>query len=172
MYEVGQILAASELSGGPFSYTPELSTSGSANPDPDLGSGPTQEGWWMRTLQRLVIFEARIRFGTGSASGTGLYEVTLPTPADSAFHNDTGAIAAFSTIGNGAIRDDSAPVGASAFKIIVGLADASDPAVNDVAKVRLFHMDGSNTTVQSDAPFTWSDGDRITIRGTYIMPLS
>lgn len=59
------------------SFTPTVTAAGG---NPNLGTGPTQLGWYAQ-LGGLIIGRAFIQYGTSSTSGTGVKSVNLPVAA-------------------------------------------------------------------------------------------
>lgn len=158
-YRAGQILDAAELADGDNTYTPEITSNG--NPM-DLGTGPTQDGFWYRTLDRWVIVWLRIRWGTGV--GIVLLDtvhITLPTAASTVLNAST-TIGLADQLGDAQLRDDSA----SAFRIARASLASHDGGTGGLAQIRLTVPSGGYVTGTS--PWSWDDSDAIAAYVEYL----
>lgn len=130
------------LAGAWTSWTPALTA---VTTSPTLGTGSTAEGYY-KQVGKLVVWWARLVFGTGAAAGTGSYRVSLPVTAVTR----TGAV-----FGQGILYDDSA-------------STAALTVCKFVSTTTVEMLIGSATEVVSDAnPWTWAQSDYITLSGMY-----
>lgn len=136
---------ATELNGPWTAYTPAL-TASSVNPG--LGTSPTQTGRWKALATGLVVFNARIIFGTGSpTAGTGIYSVSLP-PVNAS--TTIGTIVSIVTL-----FDSS-----SSTRQVGALVIAS-------ATTAQIWAHGATSSVTNAAPWTWAASDQINFAGIY-----
>lgn len=149
----GQTILAVSFNQG--TYVPVLTA---ATTNPTLGSGSTAAGWWKR-LDEMIFGEAQIRFGTsGVVAGSGTYAVSLPFAANTSFEVASGSLGIGSTIGGGAIRDNSA-VTAGSRQLVIVLASTTT--------VLLGIGDGTALAVTDAVPFVWAASDGISINFAY-----
>lgn len=136
-------------------YSPTLN----ASTNPDLGTGGLATGSFIR-FGTLVWFSARFLFGTGSDPGSGNYSITVPYPFDPALILADTTAGEGTHVGSGFIRSSSGA--ASDSRIVATYFRLSSPVTVGM------RVDETFSTVSNDFPFTWDDGDRISIEGTYI----
>lgn len=126
------------------SYTPTLTATTS---NPTMGSGSTRSGAYMQ-VGKMVTVRATVKFGTsGTAAGSGTYEISLPVTAKT--------ISTGRQSGSATFFDNSA-------------SDFGDGVVfidnGATTKARL-SMD--STVVSNSAPWTWAASDQIDFTMTY-----
>lgn len=149
----GQILTAELLNMNPTTYVPTLTA---ATTSPTLGTGGTVAGWYYR-IGRLVMGEARIRFGSsGVAAGTGTYIISLPTAADGTFHATGGGTGIASVVGNGVLRDNSA------------VAASRDCAAYFATSTSVFLATADGNVTDAN-PWVWAASDGISVAFSYII---
>lgn len=134
-------------------YTPTLTA---ATTNPTLGSGATQTGWWHRT-GNMIVGGARIRFGTGMSSGSGIYYVSLPFTIDTSYLNGSDGYGLGSVIGAGALRDDSNLSLSPTVSVIVSQYNN-----------RVWLHTAANGAVNNAGPFAWTTNDAISISFAYL----
>lgn len=122
-------------------YTPTLTATGT---NPTLGTGPTQLGRWTKegTLATVAIY---IALGSsGSAAGTGIYEISLPTecPAEPTWYGAQEFIA-----GNGISIDDST---GTRYAVAVSVVGANTIRIES---------DGLTGPVTDSNLIAWGDSD-------------
>lgn len=126
------------------SYTPTLTATTS---NPTLGSGSTRSGAYMQ-VGKMVTVRATVKFGTsGTAAGSGTYEISLPVTAKTITTGRQQGTATF--------FDNSAN-------------DFGDGAVfidNGATTKAKLSMD--STVVTNSAPWTWGASDQIDFTMTY-----
>lgn len=135
---------ATELNGPWTSFTPAL-TASSVNPT--LGSGSTTSGRYKVIASGLVIFNARIVFGSsGAAAGTGTYSVSLPVAANTTIVFINSAVALFDS--SSSTRTMAALIVATSTTAQIWPNAATSGATNAV-------------------PWTWAASDQINYAGIY-----
>lgn len=155
-FAAGEIPSAGRFGEGPNTFTPVLTAS---TTNPNLGADGSAFGWWVRSGPNLITGCMNFIFlGTGVSGGNGVYNPTLPLPADVSIATANGANSQASQIGSGHIRDSSA--GPSSGLVSVHLETAT--------LVRLL-IHGSNSGVTEANPIPWAAGDAIGINFTYVI---
>jgi len=131
------------------SYTPTLDA---ATP-PTLGTSPVQKGRYFR-LGTLGVVHAEITFGTSSTSGTGAYEIGLPTacPAASGLHTSEEQV-----VGHGVC-------------VISSTTYVVEARAISASEVRLY-VHGSSVDVDAVTPAAFGDGDTV-FNGTLMYELA
>jgi hypothetical protein len=135
------------------SYTPVLTAT---TTDPNLGADGTIEGF---DHQNGHHFEGEIRAffsGTGVAAGSGTYILSLPVDADLSRHVASTSSVGGSIIGGGMILDSGT---GARHSVQLQLRAAS---------LVYIQFTGTNSFVQHDNPWTWSSGNRISVRFAYL----
>jgi hypothetical protein len=106
---------------------------------PNLGTGATRQGTF-NWLGRLVHAQVVIKFGSGSSAGSGIYEISLPTPARSqSVGRRTGSAYAYSHSND--FEDGVCFI---------------EPAATDKVRVSI-----GGTVVTNTAPWAWTNGDEL-----------
>ena len=122
-------------------YTPALTVA--TGTDPTLGTAPAQIGRWTRegTLATVAIF---LKFGSSSAAGSGIYEVSLPTecPVSPEWYGAEEMI-----VGNGVSIDAS-----TGTRYTVAVKTVGNGLVR-------LEADGLTTEVTEANLVSWGDGD-------------
>lgn len=125
------------------SYTPTLTASTTS---PTLGSGSTAAGKYLR-VQKLVIAQFQIIFGSSMAAGSGTYYVSLPVTASTT--------SPYRHIGEGYFYDSSTSA----------LLRPALTLPNDGTKVRATYPatwpTGTETSVAHGTPWTWAQSDQL-----------
>lgn len=129
------------------SYTPELTTSGTA---PSVGTGATQQGFYM-VIGRICHFYARIILGSGFSFGTGNLNLSLPLTGVWNANNRYPVKVGF--------LDSATPYDG------LGRYHNSSGVLLQVATISGSYITG--TTPSSTVPFTWAAGDSIYVSGSY-----
>lgn len=125
-------------------YTPALTAS---TTNPTLGSGSTATGRYLQIGSK-VHYHGAIIFGTGSASGSGTYQVSLPLTMSS-------SVAANVPIGMTSLFDSDT----SAWASIAALATASSAHFTMIYAATW--PSGAITEVTQGTPWSWADSDAI-----------
>lgn len=123
-------------------YTPAWTSGGTA---PALGNG-TLVGHYMKT-GRTVQYRITLTMGSTTTFGTGAYMLSLPFATN-------GAVVGHSPMGKGTVFDTSA-----------GAINCRTATYNSSTTVVL--RDEAGLAVAATTPFTFANGDRIMITGTY-----
>jgi hypothetical protein len=135
---------ATELNGPWSPYTPALTAS---TTNPTLGSGATTSGRYKVIASGLVIFNARIVFGSsGALAGTGTYSVSLPVAANTSVVTPNSNVALF---------DNSSSTRNIGVLII---------ATSTTAQI---WAHGGTSGVTNAVPWTWAASDQINYAGVY-----
>ena len=142
--DLNELVNALNATGAWTSYTPTLTASGS---NPTLGTGSTAAGKYMR-VNKTVICDFQIIFGSSMAAGSGTYYVSLPVTAATA--------KPYKWIGSANIKDNS--TGNIGGPLGLGLP-------NDGTKVRIIYPatwpTGTSTEVTHAVPWTWAQSDEL-----------
>jgi len=148
--EVGDVWTEFGRWGAWGSYSPTLDA---ATTPPTIGSSPVQKGRYFR-LGTLGVVHAEITFGTGSASGTGVYEIGLPSACPAASGLYTGEE---QVIGHGVC-------------IISGTPYAVEARVISASECRLY-VDATAGDLDANTPAVFGDGDTV-FNGTFMYELT
>lgn len=135
-------LPISDIGGAWTSWTPTLTAS---TTNPTLGTGSDASGRYAQ-INKSVFFYATFTFGTGAAAGTGSYQISLPITAKNALN----------VVGSGWLYDSSA----NRLETCVVRLGATTYAW-------CYQTATSTYQTQAAQPWTWAQGDVITIFGTY-----
>lgn len=122
-------------------FTPTIT---GATTDPTLGTGSTQEGWYLH-VGRLVVARGRIIFGTsGVDAGSGVYTIGLPVVA----------------------RSDGreSPVGAA---WLFDSSTTANVAVAVLQQAGTILVEDSSARITDSHPFTWAASDQIRFHAVY-----
>ncbi len=128
------------------SHTPVLTA---ATTNPTLGSGSVQQGRYL-PVGKMVIYRFLIQFGSsGAAAGSGRYRVSLPVNAAAVDPDDI-----YTTMGSGVLHDWSVGGHKELCTWQWGAATYLTGAVD-------------NNSIFDNAPFVWTNDDRMSGTVTY-----
>ena len=149
-FVTGQVLTAAELNaiGTWTTYTPTWTSTGTA---PAIGNG-TLTGRYVQ-VNKLVIVNIFMEFGSTTTAGTGTYYWGLPVASGSLFNGEFNG-----AFGNASIRD----AGIATYRGMAEL-NAND---TDNTNVRVVRTD-ANAAVTNTSPMTWGTGDHISLLYIY-----
>lgn len=135
-------------------YVPALTAT---TTDPNLGADGTAVGAYHRNGLFVTGWAQFLFSGSGLDAGSGPYIISLPLDADVSIMQATEAAGAASILGGGFIRDDSTNLQSELVQVQLITANV----------VRL-RRHNATTAVTSSDPFTWAEGDRISINFSYL----
>lgn len=125
-----------------------------------VSTGVSVAGWYSRSGD-IVVANARLDFGVGSAAGTALQINNLPYPVRA---DATDSIAA---VGEGYVYDASSPTNPYPVKWIVGEGTTGGNLYAYSSIADGFGGGVFNQPVDATHPLTWANGDIVTLDITY-----
>lgn len=113
-----------------------------------LGNGSISGAYWR--MGQFVMFRVQLGWGSTTASGTGGWSLSIPATSD-AFQFGAGVIGLAFDSSSGLIYPITA----------INVSTSALQVVSDVSPV---------ISVSATVPFTWANGDVLSILGWYIAP--